>query len=277
MAWSTRLLGGWEIAGTIADESGVPTANQYWRQRLRPSASAAATATVRMPAARCTITKKRGQVVRHQPSSRVPTAAWAVAQPGLRQLGQGRGRWSRPRQLHHFALQVVCDDRAGALRTPLRIVQHLQPHAVQQHSTSEHATATSARSPIPGIRVPSNWAASSFSKATLTGRGGSIPAAPLFIFSIPFSCQLPGFSASFRLKSPPGRWMLLLVFPFPEMTIPRLTSVVRPGFNLPRPKECDSAHILLKRLSKRIPKSISFGNSSSRERIKQPFYTCLGF
>jgi hypothetical protein len=54
------------------------------------------------------------------------------------------------------------------------------------------------------------------------------------------------------------------------MTIPRLTSVLRPGFNLPRPKECDVAHILLKRLSKRIPKRVDLENSSSRERRKQP-------
>jgi hypothetical protein len=54
------------------------------------------------------------------------------------------------------------------------------------------------------------------------------------------------------------------------MTIRALTTVPPAAFNLHRPKECNVLRILLKRLSEKIPKDISLGNSSSKERIKQP-------
>src|SRR5579863_3459583 len=61
------------------------------------------------------------------------------------------------------------------------------------------------------------------------------------------------------------------------MTIGRLTTILSEVFNLPRPEECGCAHILLKRLSRKIPKSIILGKSSSRERRKQPARSLFRF
>ena len=68
-----------------------------------------------------------GSVVRYLQIFQRGACVAGRGQHGLRQRRQRCGSRPRTREFHHFDLQVVCSDRARAVRTAFRVVQHVQP------------------------------------------------------------------------------------------------------------------------------------------------------
>ena len=159
---------------------------------------------------RCRYPKKIGQWFDTSKFSSVTPQWLGGPNLGFGTCRQGRDRGTWTRELHHVALQVVRDHRAGALRAAVRIVQHLQPHGTERSDHQlqpaeqipvQHHTArgnSSARSPARGIRVTSSWAASSCSKPTTPTMGAAA------MLPRPFSFR----QACFVTREGPGRWQI---------------------------------------------------------------------
>ncbi len=128
------IAGGWEIAGTFIDESGLIAG-----QNQGPGLSLGYN-PIGLGLGGSNIANRpnvNGKV--HYPKTfntwfdinqfSAPTPSWLGGPNlGFGIGGQGLDHWSGPRQLHHLALQVVLHDRTDAHRASLRVVQHLQPH-----------------------------------------------------------------------------------------------------------------------------------------------------
>ena len=116
------ILGGWEISGTVISQSGLP-----WAGSNTPGNGGSDTVGLGGNYTNRPNFSRQGRIIRRRETPTVFTSGFPNrllaadgsverrSEPGLRQRRQGRCCRSRPHQLRHQCLQVVCVYRARTL------------------------------------------------------------------------------------------------------------------------------------------------------------------